>query len=225
MTMLPILIMIAVFVFISVIAAKSNSLWKPKRARLFILAFAIAGIASYVAVTFLMKDTAQLASEEMLQAEIKNNTSIIEALELRKFDALEKMEVKYSETLHPSEQTLKILRDDTTYDIPVYIEWNDSAEDEIIATYYETPLYLNRVPISDKVKAPKLTIMDDKLLLKGKMAKIQVNSFRPTSETMLFLFDLQSFYHEDVSDLVGLRVLHLNVPRQFTIIDNDGWIQ
>lgn len=225
MTMLPILIMLAVFVFISVIAAKSNSLWKPKRARLFILAFAIAGMASYVAVTFLMKDTAQLASEQMLQTEIKNNTSIIEALELRKFDALEKMEVQYSETLHPSEQTLKLLRDDTTYDIPVYIEWNDSAEDEIIATYYETPLYLNRVPISDKVKSPKLVLKDGGLLFHNKVAKVEVKSFRPTSQMLSYLFNIEPYLQEDVSELVGLRVLHLNVPRQFTIIDNDGWIQ
>lgn len=224
MTMLPILIMLAVFVFISVIAAKSNSLWKPKRARLFILAFAIAGMASYVAVTFLMKDTAQLASEQMLQTEIKNNTSIIEALELRKFDALEKMEVQSSETLHPSEQTLKILRDDTTYDIPVYIEWNDSTEDEIIATYYETPLYLNRVPISDKVKSPKLVLKDGDLLFHNKVAKVEVKSFRPTSQMLSYLFNIEPYLQEDVSELVGLRVLHLNVPRHFTIIDNDGWM-
>lgn len=224
MTMLPILIMLAVFVFISVIAAKSNSLWKPKRARLFILAFAIAGMASYVAVTFLMKDTAQLASEQMLQTEIKNNTSIIEALELRKFDALEKMEVQYSETLHPSEQTLKLLRDDTTYDIPVYIEWNDSAEDEIIATYYETPLYLNRVPISDKVKSPKLVLKDGGLLFHNKVAKVEVKSFRPTSQMLSYLFNIEPYLQEDVSELVGLRVLHLNVPRHFNIIDNDGWM-
>lgn len=224
MTMLPILIMLAVFVFISVIAAKSNSLWKPKRARLFILAFAIAGMASYVAVTFLMKDTAQLASEQMLQTEIKNNTSIIEALELRKFDALEKMEVQYSETLHPSEQTLKLLRDDTTYDIPVYIEWNDSAEDEIIATYYETPLYLNRVPISDKVKSPKLVLKDGDLLFHNKVAKVEVKSFRPTSQMLSYLFNIEPYLQEDVSELVGLRVLHLNVPRHFNIIDNDGWM-
>ena len=224
MTMLPILIMLAVFVFISVIAAKSNSLWKPKRARLFILAFAIAGMASYVAVTFLMKDTAQLASEQMLQTEIKNNARIIEALELRKFDALEKMEVQYSETLHPSEQTLKLLRDDTTYDIPVYIEWNDSAEDEIIATYYETPLYLNRVPISDKVKSPKLVLKDGDLLFHNKVAKVEVKSFRPTSQMLSYLFNIEPYLQEDVSELVGLRVLHLNVPRHFNIIDNDGWM-
>ncbi|WP_274308779.1 hypothetical protein [Solibacillus daqui] len=225
MTMVPILVMLLVFISISVIVAKSNSLWKPKRARLFILVFSLVGIASYLGVTFFVKDTAQVASEQMLKAEIQNNASMVEALELRNFAVLKNVEVKYSETLHPTEQKLELLRDDTTYDIPVYIEWNDSTEDEIIATYYETPLYLNRINISDKINPPKLALKDGELLLFNEVATVEVHSFRSTSQTMSYMLDLQEFFRDDLSELVGLRILHLNVPRHFTIIDHDGWIE
>lgn len=215
---LPMLVMLIFVVVIGLLISKMK-FWKPKYTFWFMLVFFMLGIASFIGVTVLSAEN-QIQSKAFLKEQNLKNETINDQLRIRNYDVLEEGYLKFTKTLEATAENIEIIRNEASQELRIVIEWNDSKDNEIVASYYETPLYINRIDISDKVYPPVIELEKNKLLVQGVTPQIRVNSSRMTLDLVNRNFENS----DELSSFIGLRILHLNVPRHFNIIDNSGWI-
>ncbi|MGN7479045.1 glucose-6-phosphate isomerase [Solibacillus silvestris] len=196
-------------------------IWKPKRTFWFAAVYFACGIAAFMYLLFVSGNVEKVESHKVLQQQLEENEQLMADLKVRKFDSLKKEHLKFTETFEAKEETVEIVRNDNSYYLPVVISWNDSPDNKIVASYYETPLYLNRVNIAPFVESPKIEFKENKLYILESETEV-------TAKSMYLSIDLlnpESFPRSDdrLNDLIARRILHLNVPKHFNIIDNGGW--
>ena len=215
---LPMLVLLIFVVVIGLLISKMK-FWKPRYTFWFMLVFFMLGIASFIGVTVLSAEN-QIQSKAFLKEQNLKNETINDQLRIRNYDVLEEGYLKFTKTLEATAENIEIIRNEASQELRIVIEWNDSKDNEIVASYYETPLYINRIDISDKVYPPVIELEKNKLLVQGVTPQIRVNSSRMTLDLVNRNFENS----DELSSFIGLRILHLNVPRHFNIIDNSGWI-
>ena len=161
------------------------------------------------------------ASEVELQQHLKENNKISQQLKYRNYENLKPEYLKFTKTFEVTAEDIEI--NSGGYGIRIVVAWNDSTSNEIEVSYYETPLYFNRMKISELVKQPTIELIDNQLVIQDHETDIKVKS----ASSSLRMLDLENnqFGDDRLGDLIGLRILHLNVPRHFNIIDNSGWIE
>ena len=216
---LPMLVMLIFVVVIGLLISKMK-FWKPKYTFWFMLVFFMLGIASFIGVTVLSAEN-QIQSKAFLKEQNLKNETINDQLRIRNYDVLEEGYLKFTKTLEATAENIEIIRNEASQELRIVIEWNDSKDNEIVASYYETPLYINRIDISDKVYPPVIELEKNKLLVQDVTPQIKVNSSRMTLDLVNRNFENS----DELSSFIGLRILHLNVPRHFNIIDNSGWTE
>ncbi|MFS0877946.1 glucose-6-phosphate isomerase [Solibacillus isronensis] len=163
----------------------------------------------------------KIASDKVLQQQLEETEQLEKDLKNRQFESLKEEHLKFTKTFEATEENIEVVRNQTGHYLPVFISWTDSAENKIEAAYYETPLYLNKVYISPYVTAPKIEWNENKLYIVETETKIMAKSMRLSME--LFNSSEYESYNNPLNELIGKRILHLNVPKQFNIIDKDGW--
>lgn len=216
-----ILIIIGLGIVLTSLLITKIRIWKPKRSFWFAIVYFGCGIIALVYLQFMSGNVEKVASDEVLQQQIKENEQLEKDLKNRQFESLKEEHLKFSETFEATEENIEVLRSENSYYLPVVISWTDSPENKIVASYYETPLYLNRVYITPFVKAPKIEWNENKLYIVETETKITAKSMRLSLE--LLNSSKYESYNNSLNELIGKRILHLNVPKQFNIIDNDGW--
>ncbi|AMO87559.1 hypothetical protein B857_02887 [Solibacillus isronensis B3W22] len=218
--MFLVLILGIVMIFTSLLITKIR-IWKPKRTFWFAAVYLSCGIMAFIYLLFVSGNVEKIASDKVLKEQLEETEQLEKDLKNRRFESLKEEHLKFTETFEAKEENIEIIRNENSYYLPVVISWTDSAENKIEASYYETPLYLNRVYISPYVKAPKIEWDDNKLYIIETETKITAKSMRLSME-LLNSTEYES-YNNPLNELIGKRILHLNVPKQFNIIDKDGW--
>lgn len=196
-------------------------IWKPKRMFWLATIYFACGLFAFVYLLFLSSNVEKVVSDQVLQQQIVENEQLIADLKNREFDSLKEEHLKFTKTFEATAENIEIMRNEDSYYLPVYISWIDSPENKIVATFYETPLYLNRVNISPYVEVPRIEWNENKLYIIETETKVTAKSLRFSSE-ILDQSDIHTF-GDPLDELIGHRILHLNVPKQFNIIDRDGW--
>ncbi len=209
-----------VMIFTNLLTSKVR-IWKPKRTFWFAIVYFSCGIIALVYLLFMSGNVEKIASDKVLQQQLEETEQLEKDLKNRQFESLKEEHLKFTKTFEATEENIEVVRNQTGHYLPVFISWTDSAENKIEAAYYETPLYLNKVYISPYVTAPKIEWNENKLYIVETETKIMAKSMRLSME--LFNSSEYESYNNPLNELIGKRILHLNVPKQFNIIDKDGW--
>lgn len=209
-----------VMIFTNLLTSKVR-IWKPKRTFWFAIVYFSCGIIALVYLLFVSGNVEKIASDKVLQQQLEETEQLEKDLKNRQFESLKEEHLKFTKTFEATEENIEVVRNQTGHYLPVFISWTDSAENKIEAAYYETPLYLNKVYISPYVTAPKIEWNENKLYIVETETKIMAKSMRLSME--LFNSSEYESYNNPLNELIGKRILHLNVPKQFNIIDKDGW--
>ena len=209
-----------VMIFTNLLTSKVR-IWKPKRTFWFAIVYFSCGIIALVYLLFMSGNVEKIASDKVLQQQLEETEQLEKDLKNRQFESLKEEHLKFTKTFEATEENIEVVRNQTGHYLPVFISWTDSAENKIEAAYYETPLYLNKVYISPYVTAPKIEWNENKLYIVETETKIMAKSMRLS----MGLFNSSEYesYNNPLNELIGKRILHLNVPKQFNIIDKDGW--
>ncbi|WP_413079879.1 glucose-6-phosphate isomerase [Solibacillus isronensis] len=207
-------------IFTNLLTSKVR-IWKPKRTFWFAIVYFSCGIIALVYLLFVSGNVEKIASDKVLQQQLEETEQLEKDLKNRQFESLKEEHLKFTKTFEATEENIEVVRNQTGHYLPVFISWTDSAENKIEAAYYETPLYLNKVYISPYVTAPKIEWNENKLYIVETETKIMAKSMRLSME--LFNSSEYESYNNPLNELIGKRILHLNVPKQFNIIDKDGW--
>ena len=221
-SLIPLLILLAILLGVGTVLTKI-SIWKPKRTFYFAVIYIGLGIFAFIGLLVMDDKTETQASEVELQQQLMEYDKISQQLKYRNYGNLKPEYLKFTRTFEVTEEVIEIKYDTGGYGIRVVVAWNDSTSNEIEASYYETPLYFNRVKISELVKSPTIELVDNQLVIREPETDIKVKS----ASGSLRMLDIENnqFGDDRLGDLIGLRILHLNVPRHFNIIDNRGWIE
>lgn len=196
-------------------------IWKPKRTLLFSAIYFGCGLLAFVYLLFMSGDIAKAPSKEFLQEQRVTNEQLSSDLKLRKYEGLKEEHLKFTKTFEATAENIEILRNENSYYLPVYISWAETNENEITVSYYETPLYLNGVYITPFVEEPRIEWNENKLYIVEADTEVKMKSVHFSSQLLNVGF--HSRFDDSLHDLIGQRILHLNVPKQFNIIDKDGW--
>ena len=196
-------------------------IWKPKRTLVFSAVYFGCGLLAFVYLMFMSGDIAKAPSKEFLQEQRVANEQLSSDLKLRKYESLKEEHLKFTKTFEATAENIEILRNENSYYLPVYISWAETNEDEITVSYYETPLYLNGVYITPFVEEPRIEWNENKLYIVEADTEVKMKSVHLTSQLLNVGFP--SRFDDPLHDLIGQRILHLNVPKQFNIIAKDGW--
>ena len=196
-------------------------IWKPKRTLVFSAVYFGCGLLAFVYLMFMSGDIAKAPSKEFLQEQRIGNEQLSSDLKLRKYESLKEEHLKFTKTFEATVENIEILRNENSYYLPVYISWAETNENEITVSYYETPLYLNGVYITPFVEEPRIEWNDNKLYIIEADTMVTVKSVHFSSQLLNIGFPSRN--DDPLYNLIGQRILHLNVPKQFNIIDKDGW--
>ena len=216
---LPILILLAILLGAGAVLTKLK-IWKPKRTFYFAVTYIGLGIFSFIGLLVMHDKTDTQASEEELQQMIVENDKLSQQLKYRNYGNLKPEYLKFTKTFEATAEDIEINYDNVGYQIRIVVEWNDSTSNEIEMNYYETPLYYNRMNISELVKPPTIELVDNQLVIHEIETTIKVRS--ASISLMMLGLEGDPFGDDRLGNLIGLRILHLNVPRHFNIIDTRG---
>ena len=196
-------------------------IWKPKRTLVFVAVYFSCGLLAFVYLMFLSGDIAKAPSKEFLQEQRIANEQLSSDLKLRKFEGLKEEHLKFTKTFEATAENIEVIRNEAGQYLPIHISWAESGENKITVSYYETPLYLNGVYITPFVEEPRIEWNDNKLYIIEADTMVTVKSVHFSSQLLNIGFPSRN--DDPLYNLIGQRILHLNVPKQFNIIDNDGW--
>lgn len=193
-------------------------IWKPKRTVYFIMAYMLCGLVAFVYLLIAAKDMEKAVSKETIRQQQVENREINERLKMRDFDILKEEHLKFTKTFEPTSEDITINRDGELRHIYTVINWVDTPENTITASYYETPIYNKRIDLAPYVDLPAITFEDNTILIKDKESRIKIKTINMALEIIN-----EERWNNVTDGIVANRILYLNVPKQFNIIDSGGW--
>jgi len=218
---LILLIIVGIAMIVTNVLVSKVQIWKPKRTLWFTVIYFSCGILALVYLLLVSGNVEKIASDKVLQQQLEETEQLEKDLKNRQFESLKEEHLKFTKTFEATAENIEVIRKQTGHHLPVFISWTDSNDNKIEVSYYETSLYLNRVYISPYVTAPKIWWNENKLYIEETETKFMAKSMRLSME-LLSSSEYESYNHP-LNELIGKRILHLNVPKQFNIIDKDGW--
>lgn len=213
---LPIILVVIAIALVGLLMSKFR-IWKPKRTLYFFIAYAICGLAAYIFISFTSNDMNRAVSEETIRQQQTENEQMIERLQLRDYTVLKDQHLKFTKTFEPTEEDVTVNRDEELRGINTVINWVNTDESVITASYYETPMYTDRIPINSYVKQPTITFENNTIFIKDTEYRLKVKLVSLSLE----MLDDESWTSKR-DGFVGNRILYLNVPKHFNIIDSGG---
>lgn len=219
MSMVLIITMVpAVFIVLLGIFMAEFRIWKPKRTFYFVITYALCGLVAFTYLLIASKDMDQAQSKDVIVQQLAENEEMTERLKMRDFTVLKQEQLQFTEMFEPSAEDVTVNRDGELRHIHTVINWVDTPENTITASYYETPIYIKRVYMTPYVKAPEITFENNTIFIKDKESRIT----RKTINMSLEMLNDER-WNDRTDEFVGNRILYLNVPKQFNIIDSGGW--
>ena len=221
-SLIPLLILLAILIGVGTVLSKI-SIWKPKRTFYFAVIYIGLGVIASIGFLLMHDKTETQVSEVELQQQLMEYDKISQQIKFRNYGNLKPEYLKFTQTFEATAEDIEIHYDSGGYRIRTVVAWNDSTSNDIEVSYYETPLYFNRMNISDLIKPPTINLVDNQLVIHEPETDIKVKS--ASISLMMLDLDGNQFGNDRLGNLIGLRILHLNVPRHFNIIDNSGWTE
>lgn len=219
---LPITIMVVLTYVVFKFASKVR-IWTPKRTGWIVLIYLVLGMISFIGIFMLPDNAVKTIPEKELRQAIAEEQKLTEMYLDEKFDEIPTDYLVYCETYEGIAEDIELTLGDNMYgNTRVSITWNDSQSNDIVVTYYETPLLFNRIDISKDVQPLTVKFEDNHFYISQMGKTLNYNSFQANLE----MRELEKYegMHNSLDRLIGLRILHLNVPKHFNIIDTSGWV-
>ncbi|MEK4423707.1 hypothetical protein [Solibacillus sp. FSL K6-1523] len=217
---LPILVMGVLIIGVVKLASRVR-IWTPKRTSWVILIYFMFGIISFIGILIMPNKTMNPLSEQQLQIALAEEKKVDELYWADKFDQIPADYFVFANSYEGTAEDIEITLGENVYNTRVAVTWNDSKSKEIVATYYESPLIFNRMDISKEMQPPVIEFRDNHFYISEVEKRIEIYSVRAKVE-MLDPKNMGFMPGEDLDDFIGNRILHLNVPKHFNIIDNSG---
>ena len=220
---LPIVLVLVIFLGLGKLLAKFR-IWKPKFTFWFAVIYFACGIIAFVGLFILSNQYERVAADDELQAYIEENEKLSQDIKYKNVDNLKPEYLQFTKTFEATDENIEIVRADNSYHLRVVVTWNDSDTNDIEASYYQTPILVNRSNISKLIDPPEIKFEDNNFYIQEVEKEVAANTMYFSIE----LYDSIIAYHDTYDpfeDLIGLRILHLNVPRHFNIIDSSGWTE
>lgn len=212
----------AVIIILAIFMTKFR-IWKPKRTFYFATVYIACGLVAFIYLAFGSQNIKRAESAEFIKQQQEENTKLLESLQHRDFSVLKEEQLKFTETFEATAEDVTISRVQLNYSIPTVINWTDATDNKITVSYYETPFYMSGIDVSSYSKQPKITFSNNTIFIQEQDAKVSVNMV-DMSVQMLENVETMGTVNDSVDQLIGKRILYLNVPKHFNIIDNDGWM-
>lgn len=215
--LLPIFLIVAVLSVIGLFMAKLR-IWKPKRTFYFLIVYAICGLAAFMYISFASSDMNKAVSKETIRQQQIENERMMERLKLRDYTVLKEQQLQFTKTFEPTAEDVTVNRDGQLRGIYTVINWVDTADNVITASYYETPIYTRYIQITPYINSPTITFENNTIFIKDKESKYTMKTLNMSLEM------IDGERGINITDgFIGNRILYLNVPKQFNIIDSGGW--
>lgn len=208
----------AVFIILLGVFMSKFRIWKPKRTFYFVLIYALCGLVAFTYLLIASKDMQQAESKDVILQQIAENEAMAERLQKRDFTALKQEQLQFTKTFEPTAEDVTVNRDAVLRHIHTVINWVDTAEDTITASYYETPIYIKRIEMTPYVKQPDITFENNTIFIRDLERRVKTKTINMSLEMIQ-----EEKWTDQTDGFVGNRILYLNVPKQFNIIDSGGW--
>lgn len=222
---LPILIVIGALFLLRFVLSRVT-LMTPKRVWLFVGGYIVLGLISLIGISMLADDSTKTLSSDKLQQILDENKKVSEFVKEREWESIDEKYVKSNTTYTLATEDFTIdLADGAVHDTRIFASFNDKTTNEIELTYYEMPLIVNGIDLTEKVPPLAIYFDNDRLSITegAPIAELQYHTFRPVLMGMEVFFEEVSY--ENRGHLIySPRILHLNVPRHMNMIDNSGWV-
>ena len=208
----------AVFIILLGVFMSKFRIWKPKRTFYFVLIYALCGLVAFTYLLIASKDMQQAESKDVILQQIAENEAMTERLQKRDFTALKQEQLQFTKTFEPTAEDVTVNRDAVLRHIHTVINWVDTPEDTITASYYETPIYIKRIEMTPYVKQPDSTFENNTIFIRDLESRVKTKTINMSLEMIQ-----EEKWTDQTDGFVGNRILYLNVPKQFNIIDSGGW--
>lgn len=217
---LPILIIVVLIVGVIKLASKIR-IWTPKRTSWVILIYLVLGAISFIGILVMPDKTTKALSEQQLKVAWAEEQRLGELYKAEKFDQFPTDYFVFANSYEGTAEDIEITWGENSYSTHVSVTWNDSKSNDIIVTYYESPIIFNRMDISKELDPPIIEFKNNHFYISEEEKTVKFYSIRANID----MLHPQYFEHrpfESLDRFIGKRILHLNVPKHFNIIDNSG---
>ncbi|MEG0386570.1 MAG: hypothetical protein RR642_17685, partial [Solibacillus sp.] len=216
---LPILLIIVFLLGIIKLASRIR-IWTPKRTSWVILIYFMLGVISLIGILIMQDKTTKTLSKQQLKVALEEEQKIDELYGADKFDQIPADYFVFTNSYEGTAEDIEITLGGNVYNTRVAVTWNDSESNHIIATYYETPIIFKRMDISKDIQPPTIEFKNNHFYITEEEMQFDFTSIQVNLEMLKPIdYDQMSY---SLDHFIGNRILHLNVPKHFNIIDNSG---
>ncbi|MGE7021829.1 hypothetical protein [Solibacillus cecembensis] len=217
---LPILIMGVLIIGVKKLASKVR-IWTPKRTSWVMIIYFMLGVISFIGILIMPDKTMKVLSEQQLKVALAEEKKLDELYWADKFDQIPADYFVFANSYEGTAEDIEITLADNSYNTRVAVTWNDSKSNNIVATYYEMPIIYNRIDISKDLEPPTIEFKDNHFYISEVEKKVEFYTIQAKLE-MLEPINMGYMQYGEFDRFIGNRILHLNVPKHFNIIDNSG---
>lgn len=223
---MPFLLVAAIFLLLSKLSKKIK-IWTPKRIMIGITSYLVLGLTAFLYISFFAESKIQVLSpSEMKQLEKKLE-------QIQKYD-LENDSSYLTEDYKKKTWELKYEGDT----LPVIVNGDDSGSNYIIrmrykdnidsgkaiVTYYQLPVIINGIDLSDKVPLPNVYMAHNELFIES-LSEQQVNYNRIKPTLSILDFNREVEQEPYAMDYPYSNVLIIDIPRSTVLEDSQGLVQ
>jgi len=223
---MPLLLVAAIFLLLSKLSKKIK-IWTPKRIMIGITGYLVLGLTAFLYISFFAESKIQVLSPfEMKQLEKKLE-------QIQKYD-LENDSSYLTEDYKKKTWELKYEGDT----LPVIVNGDDSGSNYIIrmrykdnidsgkaiVTYYQLPVILDGIDLSDKVPLPNVYMAHNELFIES-LSEQQVNYDRIKPTLSILDFNREVEQEPYAMDYSYSNVLIIDIPRSTVLEDSQGLVQ
>ncbi|MGA3675481.1 hypothetical protein [Lysinibacillus agricola] len=223
---MPLLLVAAIFLLLSKLSKKIK-IWTPKRIMIGITSYLVLGLTAFLYISFFAESKIQVLSpSEMKQLEKKLE-------QIQKYD-LENDSSYLTEDYKKKTWELKYEGDT----LPVIVNGDDSGSNYIIrmrykdnidsgkaiVTYYQLPVILDGIDLSDKVPLPNVYMAHNELFIES-LSEQQVNYDRIKPTLSILDFNRKVEQEPYAMDYSYSNVLIIDIPRSTVLEDSQGLVQ
>lgn len=224
MSFIPILAILGLVVVARFLLTRLSA-WTPKRTWIFVGGYIALGIIAFLSLPFIADNKVKIMSEQeitVLKQQVDETNTYAANNEWENIDKVYK---KDAFTFVTRSSTFDLKFDTFSTNTYVYVTWADRESNEIQATYYELPMISSGINVTNDLPATNIAFANDVLTIKESETELTYYTMQPKLtmvENYIETFNYEGALHHY---FIGNRILHLNVPKHITIMDESGWLQ
>lgn len=228
MAFLPIVVVIGVIIgviFVSRAMLARMSIWAPKRIWIFAGSYIALGFIAFISLPFIAGNEQRILAEQEI-ATVKQQVDLASTQAANnEWDKIDEAYKKAEYVFEAEESTIDVQADMASANVYVYVTWNEEKTNNITATYYELPTITSGIDITNELLPTQVQFEQDVLTIKEPQVELTYYTLRPTLTVVENFVDTFNYDGSLHNYFIGHRILHLNVPKHITIMDNSGWLQ